>query len=344
MNLKEQLKKYWKFLSKHSFGEHDTINFFQNGSFAIITRTGVNYYDENCQQVDFVLGERFAILASGVTIKIESDKVEILRSGIHKCSETLYISKEKGSSVFVSGSLVIVKDYYSSQYNIYLIKKTVNPYQVSVSQLSLEFPPCRSIYHFEASEDNSIFAIGFGFDRGGNLSSCKKLYKLELGSFEVTDITPTAFDNLHVMKCGSYIVNYKGCCKMYSADGKLILTSDEPRGIIGIGYDIVRFDNSLVVNAVSGSVICKADMETSNMTKKTNFYIGRYIIRAPDGKVGYLLDGKLLPSICGSRLSQKLSVIYQQGTFYPTTFDENDDIAGYQPDVYYSRLKSMIPR
>ena len=277
-----------------------------------------------------------------MTIKIESDKVEILRSGIHKCSEVLYISKKKDSSVFVSGSLVIVKDYYSSQYNIYLIGKTVNPYQVSVSQLSLEFPPCRSIYHFEASEDNSIFAIGF--DRGGNLSSCKKLYKHELGSFEVTDITPTAFDNLNVMKCGSYIVNYKGCCKMYSADGKLILTSDEPRGIIGIGYDIVRFDNSLVVNAVSGSVICKADMETSNMTKKTNFYIGRYIIRAPDGKVGYLLDGKLLPSICGSRLSQKLSVIYQQGTFYPTTFDENDDIAGYQPDVYYSRLRSMIPR
>ena len=67
-DFKEQLKKYWKFFSKHSFGEHDTINFFQNGSFAIITKTGVKNYDEDCQQVDFVLGERFAILASCVSI------------------------------------------------------------------------------------------------------------------------------------------------------------------------------------------------------------------------------------------------------------------------------------
>ena len=68
--------------------------------------------------------------------------------------------------------------------------------------------------------------------------------------------------------------------------------------------------------------------------------IGRYYAKDGNGKIGYLLDCKLLPSRCGNLLSNDLSVFYQQGTFYPVTFDSLNNL--YLNGVpYYERLQAM---
>ena len=189
----------------------------------------------------------------------------------------------------------------------------------------------------EASLDSSVFVVSF---KGG----MQRLYKYDVGKNHVYEVSPTAFTRVHVMECGCDIVNYDDCCKLYSPTGKLILSSNTSWGICDIGYDKVRFEGEVIIDVLSGRPIGEADAQISNMTRNGILH-GRYFSKTVDGKRGFLCDSKLLPSICGSRFHDNLTVIYQQGTFYPTTFDVNDDIAGYQPNsYYYSRLRAMIPR
>ena len=333
-DFKEQLKKYWDFFSHKSFDEGAIVDFFKDGSFAIGTTTYKNYYDCDCNQVDYLSGGDLRILANGVTIEVENDHILLSRNGIIKCLERNLIPYRAGDKVFTAASLVVLRNVNTKKYAFYKIANRISN-KISVTQLDLELD--ENIVNVEASLDSSVFVVSF---KGG----MQRLYKYDVGKNHVYEVTPTAFTRVHVMECGCFIVNYDDCCKLHSPTGKLILSSNTSWGICDIGYDKVRFEGEVIIDVTSGRPLGEADAQISNMTRNGILH-GRYFSKTVDGKRGFLCDSKLLPSICGSRFHDNLTVIYQQGTFYPTTFDVNDDIAGYQPNsYYYSRLRAMIPR
>ena len=315
-------QNYLNFFAKHSFASNSHLEFFKDGSFAIKTDDGLKLYDNNCNEVGTLSGGRYEILSNGIIVKICSNTIFVFCDGAKKLENLHPLYYHDQSSVIVSGSMIFIRKCanYSHQHAVYEISKTGTP----IEKKTLDFVDGAV---FSASSDGSVYAIG----KHGKMSVFNKQGENIFGE-------GASFCHIEVLSCGSFIVHTDSFkYKLYNSDGELLCTASSLRPI---GGPYLVFDDTLIIDATNGTIKSEYDNEIKKVAiDGTRVYSHKLVNK---NGTGYMLGGKLLPSICTERWRPSSSVILSQNRFYVLNLYSNMDFLD-GPMNYISNLLMMKP-
>lgn len=315
-------QNYLNFFAKHSFASNAHLEFFKDGSFAIKTDEGIKLYDNNCNEVGTLSGGRYEILSNGIIVKICSNTILMVCDGIKKLDKVYQLHYHDQSSVIVSGSMIFFRKCanYSHQHAVYEISKTGAP----IEKKALDFVDGAV---FSASSDGSVYAIG----KHGNMSVFNQQGENIFGE-------DVSFCHIDVLSCGSFIVHTGSFkYKLYNSDGELLCTASSLRPI---GSSYLLFEEALIINAANGTIESEYDNEIKKVAiDGTRVYSHKLVNK---NGTGYMLGGKLLPSICTERWRPSFSVILSQNRFYVLNLYNNMDFLD-GPMNYISNLLMIKP-
>ena len=332
--MKNKLKKYWEFFSTRTFEKGVSLEFFKDGSFAVVNKNAsgefknvMEFYNDNCNHVGTLRGNDLRTLSNGITISVESDKIIIVANGADVCQNAPTISYEKGRRVFSSGSYVVAKHPVGKGcgYQIYMVCHDFIP---------LSHPLITDdVVSFEASSDNDVFAVSYDTS---NPNDTWHICTKEKGIKTLNNCY-----RIVVLGNGSYLVHDEMGCKLYSNKNVVLCISDDTWGIKPLGHRHVCFENKFIVDADDGGIIAKASKDIVTVLPQELIF-SAYTMRDYVGDTGYMLNGKALPYSATSRLDENLVVVYQQGTFYPF-LSNKEEYADDCDDIYQLRLSQLYP-
>ena len=313
-------QNYLNFFAKHSFASNSHLEFFKDGSFAIKTDDGLKLYDNNCNEVGTLSGGRYEILSNGIIINIESGFISVTHKGTKRLEGVRAIFYHSNSSVVVSGSMVLIKKCKSNVHAVYEYDENGD----FVEKQTLDFVDGAV---FSASNDGSVYAIG----KHGKMSVFNKQGENIFGE-------GASFCHIEVLSCGSFIVHTDSFkYKLYNSDGELLCTASSLRPI---GGPYLVFDDTLIIDATNGTIKSEYDNEIKKVAiDGTRVYSHKLVNK---NGTGYMLGGKLLPSICTERWRPSSSVILSQNRFYVLNLYSNMDFLD-GPMNYISNLLMMKP-
>ena len=290
---------YVRFFAEHTFDASSELEFFKDGSFAIKSQGFLTLYNNMCNEVAKLSEGRFEILSNGVILQICNNTISAIYNGINKLENTHSLFYRNNSSVVVSGSMLLIRRCAdkTQSHTVYEVTETGE----FVEKLELPFVDGATL---STSGDNSVFAVG------------KQFYNMRVFNQDgEIDLSKVKVGKIEVLECGSFINQMGSWAQLFNKKGELLCTGTT---LECISDNFIAFNGKLIIDAKNAYIVEEYNKEIKKIALDGTKVYSHKIVNK--NGVGYMLGGKLLPSISTSRFRPSLSLIWSQGRFYLINF------------------------